>query len=183
MGNFYTNITLRASAEEVVPILRGLHRLAYVGCRDGFAVVCDKKCDSQDLDEIASLTVTLSGRLARPALSVLNHDDDVLLFGLFADGALASEYGISHMSSVEVPKTSKREFVRQVRSAFQTTAAKREMLIPWWIRPFIAWKLVILQHEQLAAELGLPELTVGAGYRYVERGDLPRGKKTDFVQV
>jgi hypothetical protein len=183
VGNFYANITLRGTAEEVVPILRALRRNAYVGFSDGFAVVCDEECDKQDLDAIASLAVTLSSRLGRAALSVLNHDDDALLFGLFAEGTLASEYGVSTSRALTVPKTSRREFVRRVHAELQTKAVPRELAVPWWIRWLVARIFLMLRHEELAAELGLPALSVGAGFRYVDRDDVPRGKKADFVIV
>ena len=183
MGNFYTNLTIRASREEVAAVLTALRRDAYVAFVDGFSIVCDRECDKQDLDVIASLTATLSSRLASPALSVLNHDDDVLLFGLFVDGALACEYGISRLGGTPAPPTSKREFVRRVHEAMATSRVTRTHSLPWLVRTFLGSVLVVIRHEHLAAELGLPEATVGTGFRYVDRGDVPRAKKSDFLRV
>jgi hypothetical protein len=184
LGNFYTNITLRAQRDEVIPLLSSLRRFAFVGFFDGFAVVCDRDCESQDLDVLASLAATLSKRLSRASLAVINHDDDVLLFGLYVDGALASEWGESRMASVPAPSTSKREFVRSVHSALGTAPVPRvsSSSLPWWLR-LVMSRLAIMRHEQVAAELGLPAATVGSGFRYVERGDLPRARKDDFERV
>jgi hypothetical protein len=182
LGNFYTNITLRAQRDEIVPILSSLRRSAFVGFFDGFAVVCDRECESQDLDVLASLAATLSKRLSRPSVAVLNHDDDVLLLGLYVDGGLASEWGESRMSSVPAPGTSRREFVRSVHAALGTAPARRDLSMPWLLRLLMS-RLAIMRHEQLAAELGLPAASVGAGFRYVQRGDLPRARKDDFERV
>jgi hypothetical protein len=182
LGNFYTNITLRAQRGEIVPLLSGLRRSAFVGFFDDFAIVCDRDCESQNLDVLASLAATLSKRLSRPALAVLNHDDDVLLFGLYLDGALASEWGESRMAGVLAPTTSKREFVRKVHEALGTAPVQRDSSMPWWLR-LVMSRLAIVRHEQMAAELGLPAANVGSGFRYAERGDLPRARKDDFERV
>jgi hypothetical protein len=183
MGNFYTNMTLRAPRQDVVSQLKALNRDAYVAFVDGFSVVCDRECDSQDLDVIASLTATLSSRLARPTLSVLNHDDSVLLFGLFVDGALACEYGTSRLAGTPAPSTSKREFMRRIHETMGTSRVTRPQSLPWVASALFGSILAVIKHERLAAELGLPEATVGTGFRYVDRDDVPRAKKSDFLRV
>ena len=133
MGNFYTNITIRCGRHEVTPILSALRRSAWVGEFDGLSVICDRECEKQDLDILASLAMTLSTRLERAALAVLNHDDDVLLFGLYQSGALVSERGRSKMSGVPAPSTHKGDFVRAVRSAMGTTARPYAVQGSMWL--------------------------------------------------
>lgn len=179
MGNFYTNITVRAPLEEACSLLSSLRREAFVGAADGFSIVCDRETDrTHDLDALASLAMTISRRLTGPALAVLNHDDDVLLFGLYEDGALACEWGGS-------TATSKRVFVERVQRAMGTSpvARSRSTGRRWWVRLLGSYLFMIDKHEEIAAEIGLPAASVGAGFKYVERDDLPGAKKSDFVRV
>jgi hypothetical protein len=182
MGNFYANVVARAERAEIMPLLSALRRSAFVGFFDGFAVVCDEECEKQDLDDLASLAATISARLSRGTVAVLNHDDDVLLFGLYLEGQLASEWGRSKMAGVPAPATSRQDFVKRVRQVMGTASVRRESpggLLTRAIRRLF----MVAEHELIAAELGLPAATVGSGFRYVERGDVPFAQKGDFERV
>ncbi len=94
MGNFYVNITLKGPGRD--QIVAGLTEAccdAYLSPTvDGVTMVCEAVCDSQDDDHIRAFAAKLSERLGCPALAVLNHDDDVLWYGLYAAGVLDHEY-------------------------------------------------------------------------------------------
>jgi hypothetical protein len=155
--------------------LRARDRDAYVApAGTELLVVCDRKCDMQDMDEVASLALTLAVVTEGPALAVLNHDDDVLLFGLYGPAGLVSEFGWTNGSGWEVPKTDRGQFLAEVRKAFGTQPrATRSSADPrsfalsvlrWMSSRYFA----VSVHDRIAAEAGLPECSVGAGFRYVE---------------
>jgi hypothetical protein len=92
MGNFYTSLTVRgADHDKVVEALRG--RTAAVSpTRDGYTVIWDAECEGQDQRLINRLGQQLSSQLACPILSVLNHDDDILCYGLYSPQKKLDEY-------------------------------------------------------------------------------------------
>ncbi len=94
MGNFYTNFAIqRADPSRVATVLRTLGRSAYVGpTANGTTMAYDEGTEAQDESEIARLGMALSGDLKCSVLASLNHDDDILYYWLFRDGALVNEY-------------------------------------------------------------------------------------------
>src|SRR5262245_52056622 len=95
MGAFYGNITLKGPSQAaVVEALRG--RRAIVTPRIGdYTVAFDSVCDEQDTDGIQALTSRLSRELRCPALAIIVHDDDVLVYFLYQDGELTDWYNSS----------------------------------------------------------------------------------------
>jgi hypothetical protein len=193
MGNFYTNIVVGGRLDEVAAALRSHRRDAYVGeFRENMIVVCDGKCDRQDLDELASLARTLSFETGGPALAVLNHDDDFLLLGIYNGNGLVAEYGWSKSPQWDVPRTNRKAFVTRVREAFGTKPRDSPAFprVPGILRTLSLWILTwvgarwfaIEVHGRLAAEMGIPEASVGAGFEYVARGEMSGGKG-GFVHV
>lgn len=69
MGNFYTNVAVKADADAVKDALRARRRTAYVASTGGVTVVVDREADSQDLDALSSLALTLSAALSTSALA------------------------------------------------------------------------------------------------------------------
>jgi hypothetical protein len=194
MGNFYTNIVIGGRLDEVVAALRSYSRDAYIGeFPENMIVVCDSKCDHQDLDELASLARTLSFETGGPALAVLNHDDEFLLFGLYNGDGLVAEYGWSKIPQWGVPRTNRRAFVTRVREAFATKPrhySPQFPRVPGILRTLSLWILAwigarwfaIGVHGRLAAEMGMPEASVGAGFEYVARGEISEGA-SGFIHV
>jgi hypothetical protein len=194
MGNFYTNIVIGGRLDEVVAALRSHGRDAYIGeFPENMVVVCDRKCDRQDLDELASLARTLSFDTGGPALAVLNHDDDFLLLGLYNGNGLVAEYGWSKIPQWGIPRTDRTAFVKRVRKAFGTRPrdhAPQYPRVPGILRTLSLWILTwigarwfaIEVHGRLAAEMGMPKASVGAGFEYVARGETPEGAD-GFVHV
>lgn len=94
MGSFYTNITLKtADTDRVLDALRQAQRAALVSAPEhGYTVVFDEASESQEPEVLKALATRLSRSCACPALAILNHDDDVLLYFLYERGQLADEY-------------------------------------------------------------------------------------------
>ncbi len=189
MGNFYANITVATPRAAALQILGTLGRTAWVACTpERWSIVCDRECEGQAPDVLASLALTLSTHACSAALAVLNHDDDVLLFGLFEQGTLSAQYGWKTWSSPwKVPSTSRSVFRGKVHRAFQTqrrpAVARPRSDALRSVLGRVATVMAMAEHQMLAAELGMPELSVGAGYRYVGNDEIPHGSRTDFVHT
>jgi hypothetical protein len=94
LGSFYTNITLKGPTKDaVLAVLRKRNRRAFVShTHDPFTVVYDLEAESQDEEVLCYVAELLSRELACPALAVLNHDDDVLVYHLYSHGEKADSY-------------------------------------------------------------------------------------------
>jgi hypothetical protein len=94
MGSFYTNITLRGPDKDaVLGVLRRNGRCAYVSqTRDRFTMVYDLETESQDEELLCHVAELLSREFACPALAVLNHDDDLLIYHLYSCGEQVDSY-------------------------------------------------------------------------------------------
>jgi hypothetical protein len=188
MGNFYTNVLTRGVPEaELLAALRALGRTAYVLlCPPDFAIICDREADTQRDGVIDSLALTLATRTRSPALAALNHDDDCLVLWLFLPGGTLTQFGWKTVGSAwDIPAGSRKQMVERVRQAFGTEPRKRPRLadavpaLPFWRRLVLGVVLrlgqgafAVAEHQRIATDAGLPELVAGAGYRYVDKGEL-----------
>lgn len=172
MGNFYTNITvLGGSADRVAAELRGLRRRAYLADFSGACVVYDQECENQDTQVLAALAEHLATRLNARCFAVLNHDDDILWFQLYDGPDLVAEY-----ANRGGPKTKVTALCRALGNPSGIVRA-------WFLlhRPFL---FQFTRHQQLARLLGLPEGSVGSGYTYISRGEMPVGvEQGRLVQI
>src|SRR6266704_6543459 len=92
MGNFYTNVTLYgADRTKALALLKGRNAAVSPTVRE-FTIVWDEECETQDERILEALTKRLSHELDCPAWAVLNHDDDVFLYVLFARGEELDRY-------------------------------------------------------------------------------------------
>ncbi len=185
MGNFYTNVTLRTDCvHALVAQLRTSGRDAYVCWVDRIAIVVDREAETQDTEALAALAHALSSALSAPALACLNHDDDALVLGLYDCGALVREHGWSRSGAFQVPRSDRSQFVKEIRRLFeldhtappapgsQDVAAPGQSLL--W-RALNIWSqrtFAIAVHEAIVMDAGLPRACIGAGFRYVSRGDV-----------
>jgi hypothetical protein len=186
MGNFYVNHTVRAPQERVIAVLEAENRVAFVSPTiDGYTVVCDQECDSQDERAILTLGRSLSERLGSPVLAVLNHDDDILCYWLFEQGKLTEQ----HNSCPDYFDDDYRGLTwfgddEEVNDQLPALAegAAGEALCRAFGRPDAVAKVqavlasedelfAVFTHQRLLKLLGLPAAAAGSGYRYVAEGD------------
>ncbi len=181
VGNFYVNLVLKADASHVLDALRSLRRTALVAAvPEQLAVVVDRQCEHQDLAQLETLAVTLSRRLECPVVSCVNHDDDALILALHRGGVLELQWGWrAWWAPQNVPRGSPERFVAAVRGALGTVPRPmvRHGVRGWLWTRFVA----VAAHQQLAARTGLPPESVGAGYDYVQRGDVALRPGIRFV--
>jgi hypothetical protein len=163
LGNFYANFLIAdAKSEDVLSAAKELRRRAFIFGIGRDVVLCDSRCDMQDVPEIEGLGAELSGRLGSFVLGSMNHDDDHLLLWLFR------KEGIKRYESfVDGPSFAwALSGVRGGRGRFPLLAAA------------LTWPIVIFQlarHRAVASAGGFPTIIAGAGYGYLSKGELPLG--------
>jgi hypothetical protein len=185
MGNFYTNITLRGPGQdEVAAVLSREGREALVSPTvNGFTTVFDAECEMQDTRVLAALAADLSSEFACPALAVLNHDDDVFLYELYSNGELMDTYDSApgyFDSSTEpsAPKGGNAEELCSAMGAPERAAEVRSILRKSGFADE-GYVFEFERHKALGDALGLPSLSVAAGYTYLCQGELPEGVSPD----
>jgi hypothetical protein len=172
MGSFYTNITvIGGSADRVAAELRDLRRRAYLADFNGTCVVYDQECEKQDTQVLAALAEHLATRLAARCFAALNHDDDILWFQLYDGPDLVAEY-----ANRGGPKTNVTALCRAL--------GKPGSVVHAWFLLHLPFLFQVTRHLRLARLLGLPEASVGSGYTYISRGEMPVGvEKGRLVQI
>lgn len=180
MGNFYVNMTAKgANQDDVLATLTKLGRKAFVfPMINGFTTFCDAEADMQESRVIDELARRTSRDLECPILCVLDHDDDVLWYGLYDRGELSDEYD-------SFPGYFEGQFNPPKGG---NAAALCKLMGPTIAETVVAVEAVLRKphneegyvfevdrHAALVEVLGLPSFSVGVGYRYLERGELPNG--------
>ena len=178
MGNFYTNVTTRGPAQQDLAVmLRELGRSAFLApTTNGYTLICDRECENQDSDVLASLALTVSTRLACPAWAVLNHDDDVLWYQLYDKGNLVDAYISSKEwweDPEELPPQGSPEILCRVMGNPGDLAKTKKILAR--SSGVIGYLFEIRRHEDLLEALGQPPFAAGLGYEYASRGELTTG--------
>jgi len=190
MGNWYTNICVKGAQQpDVAAALDELGRRAYLTPDlGGWIVIYDQESDKFDLNELESLALTISTRLACTAVASFNADDDVLWLGIYENGKLSARY-----TSAQIHFEDGGEFplipeVAEVLCRIFHSPEKDEQVRRILGRPHgflgllstfskirIAYVVEVLRHADLAEALGMPLASVGLGYEYVNRGETPEG--------
>lgn len=93
MGNFYVNLTVRATnREEIRNLLAGRDALISPVLEGDVVVVYDKEADLQYWPLIEPVVQSLSEKLATVVLTVINHDDGMLAYVLYERGKHVDTY-------------------------------------------------------------------------------------------
>jgi hypothetical protein len=178
MGAFYVNYTVRSTDQKVVVTALAGHR-AYVSPPAGGAVVVfEEASEEQDVDVVRELGEQLSKAIKAPVLAVLDHDDDMLWYGLFEGGRCTDEYNSApgyFDGSLEPPAGGDS---RKLCSVFGRRGHEDEVASALRADS----ETYVFAHERHAAlvgALGLPAFAVGCGFTYIEEGELPEGLSAD----
>lgn len=183
MGASYTNLTVKgASTDQVVRALRSRQAAvtpAILNC----VVVYDAEAE-QNPEVLTIVGTHLSRDLACPVLGVIVHDDDILLYQLFSDGAVIDVYdsapgyfdpdaepappdggdAILLCSTFGVPDARSVEAILQ-KSGFVEDGYVFESD----------------RHRDLVHAMGLPECSILTAYASFERGEFPKGISPEDV--
>jgi hypothetical protein len=183
MGNFYTNITLLGpDQDQVVEYLDQQGLTAYISPTDEHAtVVYEAQCDTQDTEVLEGLAAKLAAHFNCPALAILNHDDDVLWYRLYTGNGLLDEYDSTpgYFEGDDTPPNggNAAELCRTC-GAEQNVAMVEEILRA----DDEGYLFAVERHEALVDALGLTDFSVGFGYTYLERGEVPEGMASEDLK-
>ena len=160
-----------------------------------WCTVYDQECDRFDLDVLESLALTLSTRLNCTALASFNADDDVFWLGVYENGNRTARYasaraffedGDDFPKLDEVAVLFSRIFDKPGASAAVHRILRRRHgawgLIAIILRIPFAYLFEISRHQDLQKVLQLPVGSVGLGYKYVDRGELPGGVASEMIK-
>jgi hypothetical protein len=180
MGNFYVNMTAKGpNQDEVLATLTKLGRKAFVfPTIRGLTTFCDAQAETQEPRLIEELARKASRDLGCPILCVLNHDDDVLWYGLYERGEVLDEYDSfpgyfeGHFNPPKGGDAA--SLCKLVGATNEETVVGVEAILR---KPHNedGYIFEVDRHTALVEAVGLPRFSVGAGYRYLERGELPDG--------
>jgi hypothetical protein len=188
MGNFSTNFTIRSEDQNrIADSLRRLQRDAYVfPPAAANVVVVDDASDSQSFEDIELLGSTLSADLQRPVLAVMNHDDDILYYWLFADGDLIDHYDstpdyfdfappdvdIIAASENYQPAPPQGGDAVRLCAAFEcpNNSSDAERILRKSSSEYV---FAIERHEALLKALEMSDHALGTAYASFEHGELP----------
>jgi len=188
MGSFYTNIVLNgADRQSTVELLRRLEREAFVAAlKDDLTAVYDAEAEGQNPQVLAELAGRLSRELDCVAWAVLNHDDDILWYRLYAGGEMADEYdsapGYLDPGGPSAPAGGD---AGELAQAFGRPEAAR-VIEPVLRRPLFAGGVAFTaleRHRRLAEALGLRFDLLALGFDYIEAGDADEFDPGTFVDT
>jgi len=187
MGNFYVNMTAKgADQNEVLATVTKLGRKAFVfPTVNGFTVFCDAQAETQERRIIDELARKASHDLGCPVFCVLNHDDDVLWYGLYEQGELLDEYDSSpghfegQFSSPKGGNAASLCRIMGVTDSKAVAAVEVALRKPHSEEGYI---FEVERHAAVAKAVGLPSCSVGICYSYLQRGELPDGLRREDVR-
>jgi hypothetical protein len=187
MGSFYTNLTVRGPAPDAVAAeLKGRSALVSPSM-NGSVVVFDEESEKQDPKILAKLASRLSTKFSCPVLAVLNHDDDVFWYQLYNAGKLLDEYdSFPGFSDGDDTNTNPRGGnAKALCEAFGSINHEQvERVLRKSSLDEDGYTFAVERHDELAQALDLPSYGVGAGFNYIEEGELPDGlDESDLLRV
>ena len=172
MGNFYANISLRTQNRDlVVETLRELRRVAFVShSTNRWLVVYDRDIETAEPEDVGELAAHLSSVCGSIAVPVSDYDDDILWFRVYDSGRLIDEYNSApayFQGTQSIPEGGSEQALVAIFKVVEAEKQVKEILHER------EYAVQIERHAALAEILGLPRISVGFGYRYLERGELP----------
>jgi len=150
-------------------------------------MVFDEEADSQSVEIVFGLGSKLSAEVECPVLAVLNHDDDILMYGLFEDGKLTDHYNAApdyFDPDGELAKPAGGDAARLAAAFGSNNAELIEDILRKTSYDESGYIFAIERHTDLAEALGLPDVWVNLGFNYLSQGELPPGlSQEDLTRV
>lgn len=186
MGDFYVNISVRdASQDKLAEFFRAVNDPAIVGPEEnGWTAVASENLDSQSQEVIDLYMKAFSGQLETFAVSVLNHDEDILSVDIWKDGEMVGEYNScpGYYKSAPTkedlsPRVSGMEIFANLSDKFDEERFRGQLLkgADEYVDTYEA-------HETLISMLGLPGYSMAFGFRNGAGDDEP-GEAGKFLRV
>lgn len=185
MGKFYVNFSVKSTDQQkIAAVLRDAGRVAIVSPPQvGYVVVYDEETDGQALASIVLIGSLLSQSLDGAVLGILNHDDRILRYWLFEKGAIVDAYDSrpdyfnkffldlneeddDEMKDVDKTQVSRPEKLKDCLKLNLDLVKTKKILRN-------KYSSETTRHQAFAAELGLPDWSVGVGYY-----DVPKLQRT-----
>ena len=187
MGNFYVNITIRkVTAQEILKYLEAKNLTAFVvESPEDYCTIYEEKCDEQDKQHITSLLKDISSQFMCPAIGVLNHDDDILAYELWSKGEKVDEYDscpayFTGDESCMEPEGGNAKVLSEFMGNGTNLKAIEEALKAAGTEEE-GFVFAVDRHEALAEAIGLPDHTVGYGFRYISEGEIPEDLQSEDI--
>jgi hypothetical protein len=182
MGNFYTNYTVRgAERAAIIEFMSG--RKAVVSPMDrNCVVVFDEESDSENPPVVEALGRSLALELGCTVLTVVNHDDSILIYQLIRNGELIDEYdscpGYFDFSASEIEGPSGGDAAKLCEAFGIGNREQIESVLRGGIDDYV---FAVERHDQLMDALGISKFGVGTGFDSFEEGELPEGLTIEDV--
>jgi hypothetical protein len=180
LGNFYVNFSIKTvDGRHVAELLRG--RRAFITTPvAGWTLAGDEIADMQHGPTIEELSELLSRQLHTYAFTVLDHDDDILVYWLYKNGDQIDYYDSNphYFDGGDTLPSPSGGQAEKLCAAFGSTAvAEVEKILGEPDGYVFAYE----RHLDLMKALGFPDVTVGLGYTYVSNGELPKRLKRENI--
>ncbi|SIT82830.1 hypothetical protein SAMN05421665_1546 [Yoonia rosea] len=185
MGNFYVNLCVKTDdVSALLDVLgRGVGEGFLLDDRSGWLVVTTEKIESQDQTEVDRLGNLITAAMPAPAISFMNHDDDILSVDVFGGGARVGSYNSTpdYWDEYTGEEHKKPALTNPAAYAALAEGVSEADVISVMV-PETDFVFAFELQQNIAKMLGLPKASVGLGYRYVSQGDLGnlRGMITAF---
>jgi hypothetical protein len=186
MGSFYTNVTLRSSDKDrIAKAIEAKRWSAYITDLPGpYTLVFDRASEDQDGKVIDAAAAHLTASLGCAALAVVNHDDDLLWYGLYEKGKLTDTYTSApgYFEGDDSPPEggNAEDLCRVFGADGQVDVVEAALRAPSGSED--GYVFAMERHQALVEALGLPAIAVGGGFNYIEEGELPEGLTSEQLR-
>lgn len=185
MGNFYVNITTRkAKTEDILNYLKANELSAYlIEGPEEYCTIYEEICDDQETGHISNLLKEISQEFNCSAIGMLNHDDDILAYELWSNGKKVDEYDscpgyFSGDDDRFDPEGGDAKLLSDLMGNGGNVEAIEKILKATGDEGYV---FAVERHDALAKAVGLPNHSVGYGFRYISGGDIPQDIKEENI--